>query len=69
MKYNWIDCLMPFPFDRLDSPFIQNVAYEFKWTFQTIKSLINEISSIAFCFRDQRKYEKDFFSLLDAEEF
>ena len=24
MKYHWIDYLMPFPFDRLDSPFLHS---------------------------------------------
>ena len=55
---------------RFTFPSLENIDYVFKWTFHAIKSPINEISGIAFSFRDQKKDTKlTFFSLLDAKEF
>ena len=47
---------------------LENVDYEFKWTFQTIKCSINEISQVLYFFRDQKKTQKEFF-FLDAKGF
>ena len=62
IKYHWIDYIMPFPYNTLDIPSIENVDYEFKLTFQTIEYPVNEISSIVFSFRDQKRSEKKLFS-------
>ena len=62
IKYHWIDYIMPFPYNTLDIPSIENVDYQFKLTFQTIEYPVNEISSIVFSFRDQNRSEKKLFS-------
>ena len=72
MEYHWIDYPRALSIwqNRFTFPSQENDGYELKWTFQTIKCQIGEISSIIFSFRDQKKIQKElFFSLLGAKGF
>ena len=66
MKYHWIDYLMPFPSQRLDSPFLHSkmLIMSSNERFRQKKCPINEFLSIVFSFRDQKKIQKDFFFFL-----
>ena len=72
MKYHWINYLIPFPSDRLDSPFLhlKILTMSSSKRFRQKKCPVNEISSIVFSFPDQKKIRKELlFSLLDAKGF
>ena len=71
MRFHWIDYPHAFSMRhvRFTFPTNENVGYEFKWTFQTLKHPLNEFSSIVFSFKVKKYIYIYIFYMLGAKGF
>ena len=68
MKYYCIDYIMPFPFNRLGSPFfhLKMLIMSLNEHFKKQNSQLIKFQLLYFLLGIKRRYEKNFFSLLNA---
>ena len=73
MKYHWIDYLMSFPSDRLDSPVIRlkMLIMSSNEHFRQYNAQLMKFQVLQFILgiKKKKKNENNFFSLLDVKRF
>ena len=69
MKYHWIDCLMPFPSDRLESPFLHSKMLIINSNEHFRQSNAQLMKFQVFSLRHEKKIRKELFFLLVATGF
>ena len=69
MNYHWIGYLMPFPSDRLDSPFLHSkmLIMSSSERFRQRNMRLMKFQVFSYLLGIEKRYEKNFFSLLDAK--